>query len=113
MNPTGYLCGPRLYEFEGWFFEDAKFTGGPWPLKKTANCGSVPAGSFTQYTDDFLNFLNPSRKPIVSAGDAYRLDNNCYLDLYSYLLRKPNDKLDKNIYGPGKVLRQLEQRPIH
>ena len=23
-------------------------------------------------------------------------------------LRRPNGKLDKNIYGPGKVLRQLE-----
>ncbi len=29
----GYICGPRLYEFEGWFFEESAY-GGPWPLCK-------------------------------------------------------------------------------
>lgn len=29
----GYICGPVLYEFEGWFFEESGY-GGPWPLNK-------------------------------------------------------------------------------
>lgn len=29
----GFICGPRLYEFEGWFFE-VHAGSGPWPLKK-------------------------------------------------------------------------------
>ena len=29
----GFLCGPRLYEYEGWFFE-VNACSGPWPLKK-------------------------------------------------------------------------------
>jgi len=29
----GCICGPSLYEFEGWFFELSGY-GGPWPLKK-------------------------------------------------------------------------------
>jgi len=29
----GFLCGPRLYEYDGWFFENSAY-GGPWPLKK-------------------------------------------------------------------------------
>ena len=33
MKPTGFICGPRLYEFEGWFFEVSACSG-PWPLKK-------------------------------------------------------------------------------
>ena len=34
MNEAqGWICGPRLYEFEGWFFEVHSFCG-PWPLKK-------------------------------------------------------------------------------
>ena len=33
MKPTGFLCGPRLYEFEGWFFEESACNG-PWPLLK-------------------------------------------------------------------------------
>ena len=29
----GFICGPRLYKYEGWFFEDHAYCG-PWPLKK-------------------------------------------------------------------------------
>jgi hypothetical protein len=33
MEIHGYICGPRLYEFDGWFFELSGY-GGPWPLRK-------------------------------------------------------------------------------
>ena len=29
----GFLCGPRIYEFDGWIFEDHSHSG-PWPLTK-------------------------------------------------------------------------------
>jgi len=29
----GFMCGPRLYEYKGWFFEFG-MSSGPWPLKK-------------------------------------------------------------------------------
>lgn len=29
----GYMCGPRLYEFEGCFFE-YQASSGPWPLRQ-------------------------------------------------------------------------------
>ena len=29
----GWICGPRIYEYDGWVFEFGAF-GGPWPLKK-------------------------------------------------------------------------------
>jgi len=33
MKPTGFLCGPRLYEYNGWFFEFSPYKG-PHPLRK-------------------------------------------------------------------------------
>ena len=32
----GFICGPRLYRFDGWFFEVNKSIG-PWPLKKNGD----------------------------------------------------------------------------
>jgi hypothetical protein len=29
----GFICGPRLYEYKGWFFE-VHPSYGPWPLTK-------------------------------------------------------------------------------
>ena len=31
--PTGFICGPRIYKYKGWFFEVHSYCG-PWPLKK-------------------------------------------------------------------------------
>lgn len=28
-----HICGPAVYEFEGWTFEDS-YSSGPWPLRK-------------------------------------------------------------------------------
>lgn len=30
---AGYICGPRLYRFEGWFFVYHSYCG-PWPLRQ-------------------------------------------------------------------------------
>ena len=29
----GFICGPRVYEYDGWFFEVHGYCG-PWPLRK-------------------------------------------------------------------------------
>ena len=31
-KPTGFLCGPKLYRYDGWFFEVHSYCG-PWPLQ--------------------------------------------------------------------------------
>ena len=33
---TGFLCGPRIYQYDGWYFEN-HFYCGPWPLKKNGD----------------------------------------------------------------------------
>ena len=40
---TGFLCGPRLYEFEGWFFEYHGYCG-PLPLNKDGEIRRTPPG---------------------------------------------------------------------
>jgi len=32
----GFLCGPRIYKYDGWDFEIHSFCG-PWPLKKNGD----------------------------------------------------------------------------
>jgi hypothetical protein len=34
---TAFLCGPRIYTFEGWTFEDVGMMAGPWPLKQNGD----------------------------------------------------------------------------
>jgi hypothetical protein len=33
MEAHGFLCGPKVYEFEGWEFEVSGCSG-PWPVTK-------------------------------------------------------------------------------
>lgn len=70
MNPTGYLCGPRLYEFEGWFFEDAKFTGGPWPLKKDGELRKCAGRKFYSIYRRFSELPK-------SEQETYRVGGGC------------------------------------
>jgi hypothetical protein len=32
-----WMCSARQYRFEGWLFEDARSSCGPWPLKKNGD----------------------------------------------------------------------------
>ena len=42
MNKT-ILCGPSIYEYEGWLFEFS-YMNGPWPLKKKCHSPKERAG---------------------------------------------------------------------
>jgi hypothetical protein len=47
MNNLTFLCGPRIYTFEGWTFEDADYSG-PWPLKKNGELRERAGRKFYQ-----------------------------------------------------------------
>jgi len=53
MQPTGWLCGPKLYEYGGWFFE-VHGSGHPWPLKKDGElrkrAGNVFYGMYHKFS---------------------------------------------------------------
>ena len=69
MNATGFLCGPRLYEFEGWFFEDHAYCG-PWPLRKDAELRKRAGRTFYAVYDRF-NKLSKEDK------QKYRVGGGC------------------------------------
>jgi len=63
----GFLCGPRLYEYKGWFFE-YKYMMGPWPLCKDGE-------PFKRAGDKFYTMFNefwalPDR-------EKYRVGGGC------------------------------------
>lgn len=43
MKIIGYVCGPRLYQFEGWYFEVHSYCG-PVPLNKDGEIRQTPPG---------------------------------------------------------------------
>lgn len=39
----GFICGPRLYRFDGWYFEYGSYTS-PWPLRQDGELRATPPG---------------------------------------------------------------------
>jgi len=66
---SGFLCGPRLYEFGGWVFEDNACSG-PWPLKKDGDCRKTAGRKFYKIYDKF-NSLSKDEKR------KYRVGGGC------------------------------------
>jgi hypothetical protein len=52
MTIRGIVCGPRLYEYEGWFFEVTPY-GGPWPLKNNGNPRKRAGNTFYSMYEKF------------------------------------------------------------
>lgn len=69
MKVTGHICGAKLYEFEGWFFE-CPYYGGPWPLKKDG-------GPRKRAGDMFWNMIDRFTKLSDKQQQAYRVGGGC------------------------------------
>lgn len=54
MRPTGFLCGPRLYEYDGWLFEKSA-SNGPWPLTKDMEPRKRAGKAFWAMIDRFCD----------------------------------------------------------
>ena len=61
---NGFICGPSLYEYKGWFFEIHSYCG-PWPLRKDGELRERAGKKFWAMIDEFNNL---SDKEIYSAG---------------------------------------------
>lgn len=69
MRITGYVCGPRLYQFDGWFFEWHSYCG-PHPLRKDGEPRqSIPA-RFWQTVEKFQALTEAER-------ESYRVGGGC------------------------------------
>ena len=64
-----HVCGPRIYEFEGWLFEVHSYCG-PWPMKKDGSLRDRAGRIFFKMYDRF-NKLSSRKK------NKYRVGGGC------------------------------------
>jgi hypothetical protein len=65
----GFICGPRLYRYAGWYFEYHSYCG-PWPLRQNGELRARAGRKFWQMIRDF----DALRK---DEQDAYRVGGGC------------------------------------
>jgi hypothetical protein len=63
---SGFMCGPRLYKFKGWFFE-VNAACGPWPLKKNGDPRTNAGRRFWKVWNAF-NALSDKKKEKFRVG---------------------------------------------
>jgi len=66
MNAQGFVCGPRLYQFKGWFFEWSACSG-PWPLKINGDPRARAGRKFYAMCAEF-NQLSEANKKLNRVG---------------------------------------------
>lgn len=57
----GFLCGPKVYEFNGWLFEWHSYCG-PWPLKKDGEPRKRAGRKFFNDISDFCEMDKEEQK---------------------------------------------------
>lgn len=60
MEPTGFICMARIYEFNGWKFEYG-YTG-CWPLKKNGEPRAKAGKTFFKAVNDFFKLSDDEKE---------------------------------------------------
>ena len=68
MSNIVFLCGPRIYTFEGWTFEDAGMAAGPWPLKKNGDPREKAGRQFYQMWGRFYKLSDEEKEKLRLGG---------------------------------------------
>lgn len=72
MAIEGFLCGPRLYEYDGWFFE-VSIPSGPWPLKKDGELRKRAGDKFYSMFERFDNLSDEEKEKHRAGGGCVPL----------------------------------------
>lgn len=70
-----FLCGPRIYEYEGWQFEWHDYCG-PWPLRNDGEPRKQAGREFWRMIDRFQNLTPAERKQYRVGGGCTVLTTN-------------------------------------
>ena len=62
-----FLCGPRIYEYEGWLFEDHNYLG-PWPLRRDGEPRKYASHRFWEMIKRFDKLSPAERKQYQMGG---------------------------------------------
>jgi hypothetical protein len=65
----GYICGPRVYEYQGWTFE-VNPSSGPWPCRKDGELRARAGRQFWKVWKAFCGLTEKQRK-------RYRIGGGC------------------------------------
>jgi len=68
MKPTGFICSPPIYEFEGWIFEYHQTS--VWPLTKDYEPRKRAGRKFYAMLDRFCTLTDDQKK-------EYRVGGGC------------------------------------
>ena len=66
---TGYICGPRLYKYDGVTIEESG-TGGPWPVRGNGDPYQRVPRRVALVLDNFCDLTDVER-------EAYRVSGGC------------------------------------
>ena len=65
-QPRGFMCWPRIYEFDGWLFEYGPI--GVWPLKRNGEPRARAGRRFYQMLDRFTALSEDERTKCREGG---------------------------------------------
>ena len=67
MKVSGFLCGPRIYNYAGWTFEVSGYNG-PWPLRKDGELRKRAVRKFYSEVQPFFDLCKPAREMFRVGG---------------------------------------------
>lgn len=70
---VGWLCGPRIYRFEGWLFELPSGHGSPWPIKEDGTPYKRAGRVFWKMVDRFERMSEGKRESYRDGGGCVPL----------------------------------------
>jgi len=65
---SGFLCGPKIYEYAGWIFEFGYC--GPWPLKKNGELRKKAGRKFYRDIQPMIDMTDEEKR-------EYRVGGGC------------------------------------
>lgn len=72
MKFTGFICGPTIYEFQGWTFEFSRISG-PWPLKKNGDPRDRVGKKFWKMYNEFTKLTEKEQDTCRVGGGCQRI----------------------------------------
>ena len=67
---TGFICGPRIYEYEGWIFEHGHYIC--WPLKNDGEPRKRAGDKFYAMLDRFFSLPEEEQEKHRVGGGCIR-----------------------------------------
>lgn len=61
MSIHGFVCGPRIYRYHGWTFEDHAWHG-PWPHRKDGELRARAGRVFWRVVDQWMKLPKSKRE---------------------------------------------------